>query len=280
MTTTNTTPVLPRRLVLTMALLASFGIVGKARANAELVDLTVVDRETGETAQVWRHRDRFYVAGQPGARYAVRIANNTGARVLVVMSVDGVNVMTGETAGYAQRGYVLRPFQTYDVNGWRKSDTEVAAFAFAPSRRSYAAQTGRPADTGVIGIAVFKERLVAHAPPSVAVEARRAPAPAADSALEEIVVSGSRVAESPAIPASPRREERLGTAHGAREWSHVTSVRFNRASASPDQVYRLEYDTHRNLVAAGVIRPRPVPPVRRPNAFPGNGYVPDPPGGF
>ena len=80
------------------------------------------------------------------------------------MSVDGVNVLTGETAAYGQRGYVLDPYETYDVTGWRKSNAEVAAFNFASLSASYAARTGRPGDVGVIGVAVFKEK--SEPPPS------------------------------------------------------------------------------------------------------------------
>jgi hypothetical protein len=82
------------------------------------VDMTVVDRDTGQPLRVWRHDGRLFVAGQPGARYALRVTNHTDARVLVVMSVDGVNILTGETAGYGQKGYVFSPYQTFDIAGW------------------------------------------------------------------------------------------------------------------------------------------------------------------
>jgi hypothetical protein len=248
----------------------------------------VVDRETGQVARVWRHAGRLFVAGRPGARYSLRVTNNTGGRVLVVMSVDGVNILTGQTAAYSQRGYVFDPYQSYEVSGWRKSETEVAAFTFAPLSRSYAARTGRPGDVGVIGLAAFTERLV---PPAVAA----APVVPQSSAGDDAVVTGSRVARAPpalAIPAAPSaraapsaeaaaRSEKLGTGHGAREWSAVTTVGFERATSYPQLVRRIEYDSYENLVASGVIpRPRPAPP-RPPRPFPlspdGGGYVPDPP---
>ena len=120
MTTTARTTSLRRRAVLAMAV-SALGLAGAARAQApgDLVDLTVLDRETGEPARIWRHQGRSYVAGRPGARYSLRVTNRTYGRVLVVLSVDGVNVVTGETAGYDQRGYVFGPYQSYDVSGWR-----------------------------------------------------------------------------------------------------------------------------------------------------------------
>ncbi|HEX6866543.1 MAG TPA: hypothetical protein VF122_04865 [Caulobacteraceae bacterium] len=249
--------------------------------------MQIVDRETGQTAQVWNHRGRLFVAGRPGARYSVRVTNNTGGRVLAVMSVDGVNILTGETAGYNQRGYVFGPYETYDVTGWRKSDSEVAAFTFAPLSRSYAARTGRPNDVGVIGVAVFEERVYAPPPRPLAV-APAAPPPADRSygdegTVDSLIIQGQRREESLAQAPSARLarpSEKLGTAHGQREWSQVTTVGFERATAYPRFIRQVEYDSWDNLVARGVIpryRPRPAPTYPRP--FPGEGYVPDPPYG-
>ena len=170
MTTDGAKTSLRRRTVLA-AVAAAMGLaaVGSSEAaGPALVDVEVIDRETGQAAHVWRHRGRLFVAGRPGALYSLRVTNNTPGRVLAVMSVDGVNILTGQTAGYNQRGYVFGPYETYDVSGWRKSDSQIAAFTFAPLSRSYAARTGRPNDVGVIGVAVFEER-VYYAPPVAAV---------------------------------------------------------------------------------------------------------------
>ncbi len=264
------------------------GVPAIAQSTApSLVDLQVVDRETGEAKRVWRHGGRSYVAGQPGARYSLRVTNNTHRRVLVVMSVDGVNVLTGETAGVGQRGYVFAPYESYDVSGWRKSDTEVAAFTFAPLPRSYAARTGRPHDVGVIGVAAFTERVVAPraAAPVVVPQARgRVAAESADAraGAPPALAAPSATAGASASAELARRSERLGTGHGAREWSAVTTVPFQRATSQPQFVRRIEYDSYDNLVANGVIPRRP-PVLAHPRPFPSsphwNGYVPDPPGG-
>src|SRR5690349_2160722 len=138
------------------AAIAMIGLAGSAQAyvRRDPVDIREVYREPGLGLRVWGHHGRQYFAGRPGGRYRLRVTNHTGGRVLVVMSVDGVNILTGETANYDQRGYVFSPYETYDLSGWRKSDTEIAAFAFAPLPQSYAARTGRPGDVGVIGMAV------------------------------------------------------------------------------------------------------------------------------
>jgi hypothetical protein len=290
--TATGTPLL-RRTVLA-GVISGIGLVAVAvRANAQpaLVDLQIIDRETGQAAKVWRFGGRSFVAGRPGARYSLRVTNNSPGRVLVVMSVDGVNILTGETAGFGQRGYVFGPYETYDVSGWRKSDTQVAAFNFTPLPRSYAARTGRPDDVGVIGIAAFTERYVpprnaAAAPPPQLQDQR------AGSEVEETVVTGalqrgegasdrSAVARpAPLAGAPPPRNEKLGTGHGPREWSAVTTVAFERATSYPQLISRIEYDSTENLIAMGVIPPTRPPPPARPRPFPANpGYVPDPPYG-
>ncbi len=302
MTSAHGTFTPPRRrtvLAAAAALIALAGVADAcARPYAEGVDLTVINRETGQPLRVWRHHGARFVAGEPGARYSLRVANHTDGRVLLVMSVDGVNVLTGETAAWNQRGYVIDAGGAYDVTGWRKTDREVAAFAFAPLPQSYAARTGRPGDVGVIGMAVFRERAPiaveapVPAPPVMAPAWRDAPAdhgfgPATRAAPLPPPAPLSLAAPPPkALPnalqeaaEAGRREEKLGTAHGAREWSVVSLTTFERATPWPQAVRQIQYDTRANLVAQGVIPAWP-PADHPPRAFPstpGGGFVPDPP---
>lgn len=274
-----------RRLLSTIASAAAVfaltGCASGALAHKGLASLEVFDRDTGQVVTTYAKDGRLFVPGRPGARYAVRLRNLTPARVLVVLSVDGVNVISGETADWRQVGYVLDAGRSYDINGWRKSGTEVAAFEFAPIERSYAAQTGRPGNVGVIGIAAFRERVVA--PPASAVTPLPSPPVAARSenrAADAAGASGEVTAQSPAREKSAAADAagaRLGTGHGQREWSVSHRTGFERASSSPEQVTQLEYDSHERLVAAGVI-PSPYAYVR-PRPFPSNqpGFVADPP---
>jgi hypothetical protein len=97
-----------------------------------------------------------------------------------------------------------------------------------------------------------------------------------------VTVTGSRIARRDSSSNSPAQspDEKLGTAHGAREWSLTTHVSFVRATPYPQLVRQIEYDTYANLVAGGVV-PRDRRDEHRPRAFPsqprGGGYVPDPP---
>ncbi|RYF66415.1 MAG: hypothetical protein EOO22_21100, partial [Comamonadaceae bacterium] len=126
---------LQRRLLLGLSasLLAAVALPACALtpvSPSRWLQVEVQDRDSGATLPVYPADGQRYVAGRPGARYGVTIRNLRNERVLVVMSVDGVNVLTGQTAGWTQDGYVLRPYETGQIAGWRKSDREIAAFEF------------------------------------------------------------------------------------------------------------------------------------------------------
>jgi len=297
-------PTLRRRGLLAtgaLAALLNLAAIPAALAAGNLVRVEVLDRDDGQVLHVWRDHGQPVVAGRPGSRYAVRLVNMTAERVLAVVAIDGVNVVSGETASVGQRGYVLDPWQRTEITGWRKSNDEVAAFEFTALSDSYAARTGRPLDVGVIGVAAFREAQrmeISEAAPTPApppaprwlgdsAAAARSAAPSADKAAAPapVPLQESRRAADAAAPAGafgraePLQQpgERLGTGHGARESSVVRVTTFERASSQPEQRIAIRYDSVENLVAAGI-----VPPPRvahwAPHAFPADpGYVPDPP---
>jgi hypothetical protein len=101
---------------------------------------------------------RTYVVGQDGQRYTMHIRNDTGGSYEMVASVDGLDVVDGKPANYGKRGYILAPFSTLVVEGFRTSQHAVAAFRFGAVSDSYAAQTSGDRNVGVIGFAFFAER--------------------------------------------------------------------------------------------------------------------------
>ena len=256
------------------ALLAA--CAAQAAAVGSLADITVFDRSEGRQLPVYWHEGRAWVAGKPGNEYALRIRNQGREEVLAVVSVDGVNVVSGETASPQQSGYVLSPWRQFELAGWRKNLAQTAAFYFTPLPDSYAARTGRPDNVGVIGVALFRKKAPPPPPAELAPLSRQAP-----SAPSVASGAGARAEAYPESrqDAQPMREQmhdrKLGTGHGRTEVSHARYVGFERASAYPAETVSIHYDSHQNLVARGVI-PRPVP-VRPalPRPFPG--FVPDPP---
>ncbi len=100
-----------------------------------------------------------YVVGEAGRRYTIVVRNATPFRIECVLSVDGLDVLDGKDAAFTKRGYIVDPKGEIEVDGFRQSTTQVAAFRFGSVRGSYAGQKyGETANVGVIGLAVFNER--------------------------------------------------------------------------------------------------------------------------
>jgi hypothetical protein len=255
-----------------------FFVSAQSWAIGNLADISVYDRYQGRNLPVYEHDGRYYVIGKPGNRYQIHMRNQSDQDLLAVTSVDGVNVVSGETAGWQQSGYVLEPYRLTDVKGWRKSMSHIAQFYFTSLADSYAARTSRPDNVGVIGVALFRSRVVN--PPPVAYseenESRERDARAADKSQAEAQSAPSSREGSGAaapVPTKPRAEKKLGTGHGRKETSQTRYVEFERASETPDEVVTIYYDSYRNLVAQGVIPPNRSAQIPRP--FPGQ-FVPDP----
>ncbi|MDR3416157.1 MAG: hypothetical protein P4L83_08225 [Nevskia sp.] len=257
---------------LTVLLACSF----PARAGQHLADVEVYDRTAGHTLDLYRHDGRLYVAGEPRHEYEVRVHSRYGGRLLAVTSVDGVNVITGDTAATDQDGYVLDGFSGVDIAGWRKSLQRVAAFYFTALPDSYAARTGRPDNVGVIGVALFREKAFCCRQPLPRDEA---PGASPDAAAQPPAPPASTAAPEPSLErgrAKAAMEDKLGTGHGRSEYSAVTYTDFERESDAPNEVISIFYDSRRNLVAQGVI-PDAWRADRRPEAFPAPGhFAPDP----
>lgn len=234
-----------------------------------LLDLQVIDRASGRVLETWPYRGNQYVAGNPGDRYTLRLTNRSAGRVLAVVSVDGINAVSGETASPSQTGYVLEAYASAEISGWRKSMREVAQFYFTALPDSYAARTDRPDNVGVIGVAVFRERPQPR--PQLSLEqslSKGSPAPSA-------AAGAAQDAAAPAESRAKRESERLGTGHGEREYAPTEYTEFRRTSDSPNEVVTLRYDRRANLLAMGVI-PKPSPrPQPQPQPFPA-GFTPDP----
>jgi len=231
--------------------IVGLALCAQACAAGNLADLAIYDRTEGKRLPVYWHGGRAYVAGKPGNEYQVSVRSRAGEDLLAVVSVDGVNAITGQTADASQSGYVLFPSGSVDIQGWRKSLSQTAAFYFTSLGDSYAARTGRPDNVGVIGVALFRRK---QEPPA------------------QISPFAKREANQDAAGA-PRAEAQIGTGHGRLETAYARYVSFERATAAPSEIVTIYYDSRANLVARGIIRD-PVPVAPFPRAFPG--FAPDP----
>lgn len=100
---------------------------------------------------------RRVVIGQSGQAYVIVLENRSSQRQEVVVSVDGLDVMTGRAASLSGRGYVIEPGATLRIRGFREDSSSVREFRFGSVADSAAAARGQAANVGVIGLAVFAE---------------------------------------------------------------------------------------------------------------------------
>jgi hypothetical protein len=235
-----------------------FLLAGPALPAGKLADIEIYDRTSGRKLPVHESGGRWFVAGKPGDEYQVTVRNRSGGDLLAVVSVDGVNVVSGETAAQWQSGYVIGRGRSMSIKGWRKSLEKIAAFYFTDLGDSYAARTGRPDNVGVIGVALFK----------------RKPEPLAELAEPGERADAAAAASGDSARSAPQAVQKsIGTGHGRVQASAARYVEFERDSDSPSELIAIHYDTYANLVARGVIRDE----RRWPSPFPG-GFVADPPG--
>jgi hypothetical protein len=273
--------------------------------------------ESGGILPTYQHRGRFYVLGEVGERYSVRVTNPTGERVEAVISIDGLDAVDGHTADFVhKRGYVVPAYGSLVVDGFRVSMDDVATFRFSSVPSSYAGRKGQARHVGVVGVALFREqrqepvympgpyqpgydkdddrdydeeaaptaRKSASPPPTREPAPSPAPAEAAPPSgghnrSTECYHCGGE-GQGTNTPYRPG----LGTEFGERRGSRVSYVPFVRANGSrPYAVVEVRYNDRDGLVALGIPLSRPSDPNdlwlrETANPFPHSGYAAPPPG--
>jgi hypothetical protein len=101
----------------------------------------------------WDQHGNTFVEGRRGSDYVIRLTNNNWHKVKAVVSVDGVNVLTGDQVW--EKGYVVLANSYTDIPGWRIDATKASKFIFADLKDGYAQNGG---NAGVIGAMVFAEQ--------------------------------------------------------------------------------------------------------------------------
>jgi hypothetical protein len=195
---------------------------------------------------------RFYLEAREGARYGVRIANRTHERLGVLLTVDGLNAISGDRDRGAGRPtgrmYVLHPWDSASIQGWRTSLADVRRFTFVDERASYAARAGKAnSRMGWIEVAVYRERPRPYVYRTDPYEGRRDRGEAREEAAEaDRADRSSPRDESPAMKAPPtaRAEPQggyPGTGWGARQDDPAMLVDFE-PEASPAERVTLRYE--------------------------------------
>lgn len=199
---------------------------------------------------------RAYLQASNNDRYRIRVSNNTGQRVGVVIAVDGRNIISGQKS-YLQnteRMYILNPHTSGEYEGWRTGSNQVNRFYFSEAVDSYAAAWGDHSAMGVIAMSVYPE-------------------------VRPIINYGrSMMKGAPASPSSAAREAAPGTGYGETTYSPSVTVNFKPLPEPIEKVF-LKYEWRESLCKKGILSTCQNPPQTNENRFwPSNdGYAPPPP---
>jgi len=217
---------------------------------------------------------RHYLEAREGAGYAVRLDNRTGQRLGVELTVDGLNAISGSRdashpSAAPGRMYVLDPWGSTTVRGWRTSLSEVRRFTFVDERVSYAARSGKAnAKMGWIEVVVYRERSHYIRRPwrpwepwtrdgadddGSAGASEERPAPASPPATLDEPESEGRAAGKSARRSAPT-DSYPGTGWGRATDDPAEIVSFHPEARSAERI-NLRYEYASALRALGIFRP-------------------------
>lgn len=256
----------------------------------------------GRPITEYPHDGKVFIEGRENSEYEIEIRNNNNFRIEAIVSVDGLSVTDGKAAGEHSSGYLIDRHKSVSIPGWRLDAGNVAKFAFAGKKGSYATQmTGDARNNGVIGALVFPEKPQPWRP---SIECSASPlrgmtpqqwntaAPTHYYGSDSSTYTASAalrgmmgMAKSAAAPQSVNLaasgapemfdlvQQNMGTAFGDQTAFQTTTVSFERGALLATLL--LYYDDKRGLRKRGVVMDRK-PKQQEPQAFPGMGCVPPP----
>lgn len=223
----------------------------------------------GKTIKQYLHQGSTYIEAKEGSEYSIKIKNEQLGRKLAVITVDGVNVISGKphVEGDTQ-GYIIDGFASIDIKGFRKDLDSVGAFKFCNKGKSYCNEKGLKGNNGVIGVKLYREHFNAwvtyattyNQPLSCGSSRDYTWIPAqpltncgmsnsSESVYRSCNYSSAVVASSSSSSVAPSFE--LGTTWGSKVSDSVTYSSFNIDESSVE-TFQIFYDTRKNLEKIGI----------------------------
>jgi|GEM_PF-6962911 len=206
--------------------------------------------------------DAVFVQRVLNKDFVLRIWNDSGMDIEAVPSVDGRLTMTGEPGDYLGRGWLVRAYSHFDVEGWLVAsgkEGQISRFYFAPPGESYSERMGNGADhSGVAAIAIFRKEFYRPMREPYHPPLRPCDRFDVDSLTREIT----------AVPTRESYGGDTGAGFGDIVARPSQEVEFKRADPNrPDAVLKIYFGSRKQLRAWGV-RFEPYPAL--PEPFPGN----------
>lgn len=237
------------------------------------------------------HNGSTYIEGRNGSDYELHFSNRFSTRIMVVPSVDGLNVIDGNLCGTESPGYLVEPFGSIVIPGWKVDGNTAAKFQFRPTGgphrySTYTEAMGQSQENqGVIGFLVFKEKSVStnfytswtsnnypdpfFVPSGPTYGAPDGYSSAGGSSVRSASVNSTCDSYNVSYSASE-----VGTGFGDATNFNTHTVEFEKESAFPNATLVMYYDNLKGLTKRGV----PVDRFKRtfteePNPFPASPTV-------
>lgn len=208
-----------------------------------------INSDSNKIMDLYIHGNKYYLAGNIGDNYYIKICSKNlsdeqqyNSRILNIVSVDGINVLTSEPAGYEQSGYILNNSGSCTlIKGWKKNINEEIPFVF----RDYYninKQHHHNNNIGIIGIASFKENI--------------------DSINnEKSILENSE-------NFNDRKDFKVGTNQTYSNYYKSKIRELEKSSEYPYSIIKVYYDSYSNLASKGIILKSQHNYNYNPNPFP------------
>jgi len=234
-------------------------------------------RVNGRNLPQFYHHSKTWIEGRKGSEFTLFLRNNSHHRRKAVISVDGLNILTGDKNW--ERGYVLDPWDYIEVPGWRKDASNVAAFEFSSVKNSYNAHnaSGDIRNVGVIGAMGFDEIVEVTVRPTYGYENYWMP-----TGFNGLATTSLNTGYTPSLAAaqcsaglgqnmlrsSVQPQANLGTGWGDNKTFNTQNVSYNFHSHESTKTL-IYYDDRSGLIRRGVITAPTAYNPPEPNPFPG-----------
>jgi hypothetical protein len=223
----------------------------------------------GSPVREFYHEGRYFIEGREKAEFKIKIKNNGAPRIVATPTVDGLSVLNGQQGSLESPGYVIGPYSSITIDGWRVTNEEVATFFFCDKERSYSARIGKNGNQGVIGVAIFREKPSIFNFTTTSYLDNYPFLPTSTMNFLRNVSDGSSVCNMNCSVSNGISNQTmdLGTGWGDLKSSTVKTVDFYRED-TPDAVFEIFYATKMKLKEMGIKVDGPIPNYI--SAFPGN----------
>lgn len=244
----------------------------------------IVRPKNRTAADEYIHNNNVWIEGREGSNFVIDIVNNTYARALFIVSVDGLDVLSGQPAGPTSNGYVVNALSKVSIPGWKLNSTSAAEFYFSSKKLSYAEKTKsrtNVSNTGVIGAMIFEEltssqplikhSTTAHFNSSTYNDYQNFNIGSISSSIDysqqqqnfnnvkprawsdKNLSLNSAASYSSTETNSILSTSSLGTGFGDQISWNTSSTQFTKVSSAPTSVLIMYYDSAKNLEKMGVI---------------------------